>query len=613
MKASRGLLVMLCIILFAAMSLADVRDVFAREKRVAVATAVQGTVQVLKSGGSKPFKAFKNMSLNEGDQITTGKNGSIKLELSSSKADQDQVTIGENSQVTFTKLKEDKGAKAKMNIWAGSLWVKVKSVSNASDKFEVETPTSIMGVRGTQFYVSVDPVTEISRLAGFAGVVESTVEHKTSKQGEEKRQFINPTELLVSYSDQKSAVTYAAINKLDDFVQQMSPALLQQLLQDAKSIQDEQQQLVDRWQKELKAGKQPEHALASTDEELRIAAANMKKLLSLLVQEAVKQEKFKPGELESIVAKINRELGETIIDLDLTEGLQLTKRQLEAQERQQRAVREQTERRSKEEEGRKKERDQALADRLLAEKQQRDQVNRQTQGEQRKQAEERYKEQLSPQERAQFERDKKAREQESGSGSGVWIPYPVPGPKPNQANTPAVNLAFDGLANNEFTPEQASGSIVNLNVSLHGFTAASSIYGLQLELEYDQSLALFDTTLYQAVSDTNPYRMVRSSGPFKVDAGSGLSQAESVDQLDHYYSGTAPRLLYSVTKFTGTAAAIGEEQTVIRLPFKITAPGSAAQPAVFKIIAITAVDAAGNVIGGIDMSGSSAALTVKRP
>lgn len=123
-------------------------------KRVAVLKELKGDVKVKKSGGTKAFKAFKKMSLNEGDTLTTGAGASVVLELSSKDADEDTVTIGESSQVDFTKLSDAKGTKSKMNIWAGSMWVKVKSISNAGDTFEIETPTSIMGVRGTQFFLS---------------------------------------------------------------------------------------------------------------------------------------------------------------------------------------------------------------------------------------------------------------------------------------------------------------------------------------------------------------------------------------------------------------------------------------------------------------------------
>src|SRR5262245_52838587 len=135
-KNSRSLLAVLCLLLAIgpASLFAGAGKVSAQVMRVAIVESMKGSVTVMKSGGAKPFNAFKNMSLNEGDQIATGKDASVVLQLASEDADKDTITIGESSQVTFTKLKDSGGTKTKMSVWAGSLWVKVKSVSNANDQ-----------------------------------------------------------------------------------------------------------------------------------------------------------------------------------------------------------------------------------------------------------------------------------------------------------------------------------------------------------------------------------------------------------------------------------------------------------------------------------------------
>lgn len=86
------------------------------------------------------------MSLNQGDTVYTGANSSVTLNLSSGDAD---VTLGENAEINVSDLNSSDGnKKSKLKVWAGSLWVKVKSLAGSNDEFEVETPTAVMGVRG---------------------------------------------------------------------------------------------------------------------------------------------------------------------------------------------------------------------------------------------------------------------------------------------------------------------------------------------------------------------------------------------------------------------------------------------------------------------------------
>ncbi|WP_051287325.1 FecR family protein [Paenibacillus taiwanensis] len=138
--------------------------------RAAVVTEWKGKVLVEKVGGKKPLQVFKKMSINQGDRITTGAKSKVVLQLAGG-TEKDVVTIGENSDVSFTELKKDKGVVTRISVWAGSAWLKVKSITGADDRFELETPTTVMAVRGTQFGVYVHPMAGWSRLTVSAGVV----------------------------------------------------------------------------------------------------------------------------------------------------------------------------------------------------------------------------------------------------------------------------------------------------------------------------------------------------------------------------------------------------------------------------------------------------------
>ena len=74
----------------------------AATSRVAIIQSLTGTVQVKKSGGSKLFKAFAKMSLNEGDVLTTSANSSAVLQFANGSSQDDKMTVSDNTTLTFS-------------------------------------------------------------------------------------------------------------------------------------------------------------------------------------------------------------------------------------------------------------------------------------------------------------------------------------------------------------------------------------------------------------------------------------------------------------------------------------------------------------------------------
>ncbi|WP_212963381.1 FecR domain-containing protein, partial [Cohnella xylanilytica] len=68
-----------------------------------------------------------------------------------------------------------KGSVTKVSMLKGTVWSDVKSIRNKDDEFQLETPTAVMGVRGTHFLSAVDPNTSATNLTVFAGVVRANV------------------------------------------------------------------------------------------------------------------------------------------------------------------------------------------------------------------------------------------------------------------------------------------------------------------------------------------------------------------------------------------------------------------------------------------------------
>lgn len=129
---------------------------------------LSGEVNVKRGEGSKSFEAFEGMNLAQGDRIKTGKDSYVIVKW----YEGTESTLGSLSELVIAELKtSDKEKKTGFKLWSGQMWNKIKKLLNVGDKYEVETGTAVMGVRGTQFLVIVNPKTGETRNTVMDGVV----------------------------------------------------------------------------------------------------------------------------------------------------------------------------------------------------------------------------------------------------------------------------------------------------------------------------------------------------------------------------------------------------------------------------------------------------------
>lgn len=127
--------------------------------RQAVIVDLVGKVDVKKDTNSDWEAAAKGMTLSQDARIKTGEDGKAVLELkdSSGKEDRGTVNMAVNTEMSISELKtnESEGKeKTRLNLAMGKVLIKAKEVSGDSE-FEVQTPTAVAGVWGTEFEVAV--------------------------------------------------------------------------------------------------------------------------------------------------------------------------------------------------------------------------------------------------------------------------------------------------------------------------------------------------------------------------------------------------------------------------------------------------------------------------
>jgi len=135
---------------------------YAMEKRTASIVSIDGSAQVKPAGQAGFSAASVGMVLNEGDTIKTASKSQVLLNVDG-KGQTATVEVKENSQMLLAELLVDaKGGSSKtlLDLAMGEVLIKAQKVHGEESKFEVKTPTSIVGVRGTTFNVKVEAVEE---------------------------------------------------------------------------------------------------------------------------------------------------------------------------------------------------------------------------------------------------------------------------------------------------------------------------------------------------------------------------------------------------------------------------------------------------------------------
>ncbi len=161
---------------------------FAVKYKTASVVEVTGMVSILKAGGEKAFTPEVNTKLEHGDRIITGKGASISLQIDSDK----YIKVGEKTYMSLSELMseaESGGDSTNIQLFTGKVWASLSKPLGGDDSFEIETPTAVMGAKGTKFYVKymISPTPEQKEKSSTELVVlEGKVSMKTqvSKQGE---------------------------------------------------------------------------------------------------------------------------------------------------------------------------------------------------------------------------------------------------------------------------------------------------------------------------------------------------------------------------------------------------------------------------------------------
>jgi len=149
--------------LMVALILGLATSVFAAEaRRTAHIVSLDGAAEVKLAGQSDWAAVQAGAILNEGDTLKTGSSSNAVLAIGANN-EVGTVEISERSQILLSAMMFDQQANISqtlLDLAMGEVLIKAQKVQGEQSKFEVKTPTSIVGVRGTVFRVKVEAVGE---------------------------------------------------------------------------------------------------------------------------------------------------------------------------------------------------------------------------------------------------------------------------------------------------------------------------------------------------------------------------------------------------------------------------------------------------------------------
>lgn len=446
-------------------------DSSAASSRVAVIKELKGTVKVKKAGGSKEFTAFAKMSLNEGDVLSVSSGGSAVLQFANGTSEDDKMTVAANTKLSFSKLSNRKGTTTKVSMWSGSAWVDVKSIANSADEFTLETPTAVMGVRGTHFIATVDPLSGSTQLSVAAGVVSMLPPISSIGAIQPLPQLIYPSQTILALPNLTGLPTIvpAPINPTI-LVNQAGAALIEAMLRSSIEIQNENQRLMERYINE--------QTIQLSD--LDRIKGNIDNLVSVIANQAIKSSTINSIILGNIQAELLRTTGKQL-DLQVKE-LQLSDEEKKKQELlllKDKIAKEEAEKKKKDEE---KARDKELKDKL---KKKLDDQKKAVEEELKKKKDKAFKDyesKLDELEKARFLKNKGEREAELSSSttsqtSSGYVPPVTSYVPPIQS----VTVFYYDYDESEGTPVPVFDTI-SVTSSTYEYQLSEDAYDVHLEI-----------------------------------------------------------------------------------------------------------------------------------
>ena len=131
--------------------------------------SLEGEVQIKKAGSTEWLKAESKASLSENDVVKTSANSTASIIF----FDGSIIDLEPETQLEIKELTKGKAKSIKLRQDIGETLSKVKKLADPASRYEIETPASVAGVRGSTMFVKVefDGTTTVANIQGAVSVI----------------------------------------------------------------------------------------------------------------------------------------------------------------------------------------------------------------------------------------------------------------------------------------------------------------------------------------------------------------------------------------------------------------------------------------------------------
>ncbi|MFC5530762.1 FecR domain-containing protein [Cohnella yongneupensis] len=561
--------------------------VFAKSAPAAFITTVSGDVIVKKAGGSKPIPAFVNMPLEQGDFLSTGREGSLTIQIVEPESTR---TLGPGSEATIKKLSQGAlGKRLGIMLWKGSMWNSVHSLKSNEEDY-VETPAAKLEVKGTNFLVTVKADGTLS-VAVASGLVTASITgvQPGASNSSGGQLLLAPTQQLTVDPNHPPVNLQNSVSIIDitQTVTQADAGILKAFMLSAPAIFSENEAFLQGLASSLEQGKQPsiqregiasDLTLGSSDE-LEQLKQNLNALISNVAASAIALDPEKSAELLKLIEDVNRQIPGTDSDVDIqdtkfdpTVGVDpAAVNEKEKEQARLRSIQRQQEQERADLERRLLLQLHKTMDQLISKMNELSAGNKSVLDELQQQAEQTYMGSLTAEELARYKEDKVSIAAEQAATPSQSAPISS-GPSGPSQPAPSVELI-----------KQNTAEGLTLKIQLHQFTGTNAVYAAEYHFAVEGDIQA-DPTKGRLLNDQY------------------FQTSNSVDTLRNIEgpSGSPTEAIYAATSFGSASPVSISNGTMATIPFAVHGSGT------IRLVYAKIVDQTGAVI--LELNSGSTAL-----
>jgi hypothetical protein len=166
------------------------RSIDVRSDRWLRVKAVSGSVEFFTANTSAAAQVGDLLTA-PGDGVRTGQNSSCVLEVDTGVG---TITLNENTELAVRRLDfaADNGQITRLTVPYGNVVLNLRRFTHRGSELEIETPTGVSGVRGTEFGIVVHPNDSRTAIATASGAVYAAAEGTTVNVNDGLQTLIRP-------------------------------------------------------------------------------------------------------------------------------------------------------------------------------------------------------------------------------------------------------------------------------------------------------------------------------------------------------------------------------------------------------------------------------------